>query len=344
MSYYGSAPPLSLDVESAVVETSEEATPVSRSPSVVVDALPVRGDLPAGAQLVRVDSSFLLGDMQRFEAAEYREAQRTRRRNNGAMRDSITAGQNDTITCCMKCKTFSTVICLAQVIILYLMIRSGGWADRDVNPLYGPPPETLDAFGAKNAAKILYRNEWWRLVTPILLHAGILHIASNLLIQLRAGAYLEIIWGHTQWITVYVLGGVYGNLASCIFLPDTIGVGSSGALMGMLGAWVIFLLVRWNKYPKEQRGERNCQFIVVCAAIIITIMFSQANYVDWAAHLGGLISGTATGIIVFVGDYDGYFCKAIIRVFMSIALVAFYVASLAYFYFEVKPPRSLLDI
>jgi hypothetical protein len=39
----------------------------------------------------------------------------------------------------------------------------------------------------------------------------------------------------------------------------------------MLGAWVIYLVIRWRKYPKEQHGERNCQFIVVLAAIIITV-------------------------------------------------------------------------
>lgn len=48
--------------------------------------------------------------------------------------------------------------------------------------------------GWQNAAKIKYNNEWWRLILPVLLHAGVLHIASNLLIQLRAGSYLEIIW------------------------------------------------------------------------------------------------------------------------------------------------------
>lgn len=34
----------------------------------------------------------------------------------------------------MKCKTFSTLICLAQIVVLYLMVRSGGWADREINP------------------------------------------------------------------------------------------------------------------------------------------------------------------------------------------------------------------
>lgn len=67
MSFYSSAPPAPLDIESAVVEAQEVATPVStRPPSVVVSASPVRGALPAGAQLVRVDS-FLLRNMQTFD-------------------------------------------------------------------------------------------------------------------------------------------------------------------------------------------------------------------------------------------------------------------------------------
>jgi hypothetical protein len=51
------------------------------------------------------------------------------------MRESKVIEEDDgEITCCMKCKTCSTLICLAQIIVLYLMIRSGGWADREVNP------------------------------------------------------------------------------------------------------------------------------------------------------------------------------------------------------------------
>ncbi len=158
------------------------------------------------------------------------------------------------------------------------MIQDDGYAPSSENPMYGPSGYTLVRYGAKDAALIKYKNEWWRLFTPIFLHAGIIHLISNVAIQLRVGGYLEVVFGAPRWLFIYFSSGIYGNMLSCVFLPDSVGIGSSGAVLGMLTAWIVWILFRWNKTPPEHKSNRNCQLLVVTAAVAMTLAFSFTSY------------------------------------------------------------------
>jgi membrane associated rhomboid family serine protease len=142
-------------------------------------------------------------------------------------------------------------------------------------------------YGAKLAALIVYRAQGWRLITPIFLHAGIVHILSNVSIQLFVGGYLNLIYGNFQFCAIYLAAGIFGNMLSCIALPESVSVGSSGSVLGLLTSWVVWIIFRWNKIPVINRFNRNMQLIVVIICIVVTLSMSFSNYVDWAAHFGG---------------------------------------------------------
>jgi rhomboid protease GluP len=72
----------------------------------------------------------------------------------------------------------------------------------------------------------------WRLLTAIFLHAGILHIASNLFFQLRFGYITELRWGRWRWLAVYIISGLMASLFSTKLGPRSVSVGASGALFG----------------------------------------------------------------------------------------------------------------
>ena len=78
-----------------------------------------------------------------------------------------------------------------------------------------------------------------------MLHAGVMHIITNVFIQLRVGGYLNLVFGTFEWLTIYFASGIFGNICSCIFLSDSVGVGSSGAVLGMLCSWLVWIVFRW---------------------------------------------------------------------------------------------------
>jgi membrane associated rhomboid family serine protease len=86
--------------------------------------------------------------------------------------------------------------------------------------------------------------------------------------------------------------------SSCLFIPDAVGVGSSGALMGLLGAWCVWICIRWNRIPPECRNQRNCQLFTVVAAVVVTLATSFMPGVDFAAHGGGAFQGVLWGIAI----------------------------------------------
>lgn len=108
--------------------------------------------------------------------------------------------------------SLSTAICLIQIVLLVVMIELDGFAPIKENPFWGPPVDTLVHFGAKEAGDIVYDDEWWRLLSSIMLHGGIIHIIPNVIIQLRIGGYLTLIYGPWKWTWIYFLSGAYGQI------------------------------------------------------------------------------------------------------------------------------------
>lgn len=198
--------------------------------------------------------------------------------------------------------SWSTLLAALQVAAFICVVEFyGGYVPFSQNSMIGPHPHALDPVGAKNAARIMRNHEWWRLLTPIMLHAGWLHLAGNVFVQLRAGLTLEVLWGHSAWLLIYVLSGAYGNLVSCVFMPDHLGVGSSGALCGIIGAWPPFLLITWNQTSPTDLKVRNLQLAAVLISIVVLIVTSFLPMVDFAAHFGGLVVGAALSAVIFAG-------------------------------------------
>ncbi|CAM9745362.1 unnamed protein product, partial [Hapterophycus canaliculatus] len=100
--------------------------------------------------------------------------------------------------------------------------------------------------GAKHLT-LIQEGQVWRLLTPILLHGGVLHIFMNLTSQFRMGTFLEERWGTRNWLIVYWVGGLGGNLLSCVASPDKVGVGASGAIYAIMGGWLSHVICTWHE-------------------------------------------------------------------------------------------------
>ena len=129
--------------------------------------------------------------------------------------------------------------------MLVAEIQVGGYVPQSENSMIGPSAQILVNFGAKEAGLVIRLKQWWRCLSAIFVHAGILHLLSNGAIQLRVGGYLNQVFGTPIWLIIYLMSGWFGNMMSCIFLPNDVSVGSSGAVLGILTSWIVWIIYRW---------------------------------------------------------------------------------------------------
>ena len=83
---------------------------------------------------------------------------------------------------------------------------------------------------------LIKAGEYWRLFTPMWLHAGLIHVAFNLLSLFSLGNALEQAFGWWKIALLYTLSGIFSTVVSCVFVPGQIMVGASGAIFGFIGA------------------------------------------------------------------------------------------------------------
>jgi hypothetical protein len=115
--------------------------------------------------------------------------------------------------------------------------------------------DALSEWGGKNAVNILDDHESWRLLTPIFLHAGVIHLFCNISVQLETGAFFEREWGSGVWLVIYLTSAIGSSALSVIFMPNSISVGSSGAVMGLFGGKLAEVLCRACESTKTQQAK-----------------------------------------------------------------------------------------
>jgi len=150
--------------------------------------------------------------------------------------------------------------------------------------------EVLIRMGAK-VTPLIAAGQYWRLFTAMFLHIGLMHLLFNGYALLVIGTELERLLGWPRFLAIYLLSGLFGNLASYAFSPS-LAAGASGAIFGLIGSLAAYfalhreLLGRWG-----QRRLINLVFLIV---VNLILGFTQPG-IDNLAHLGGLVTGLALG-------------------------------------------------
>ncbi|MBS4173537.1 rhomboid family intramembrane serine protease [Bacillus sp. FJAT-49736] len=178
-------------------------------------------------------------------------------------------------------KPFFTYILLGIQIIIFLILELMGGSSNTQN---------LIRFGAKSNLLII-EGQWWRFITPIFLHIGLLHLLMNSLALYYLGTAIERIYGRVRFLIIYLIAGFTGTLASFLF-SSSVSAGASGAIFGCFGA----LLYLGAVYPKLFFRTMGTNVIIV---IIINLIFGYSvSGVDNFGHIGGLIGGFLAAAIV----------------------------------------------
>lgn len=141
-------------------------------------------------------------------------------------------------------------------------------------------------FGLVPAA-IAIDNQWWRLLSPVLLHGSLLHLFFNMYVLWMLGQQLERVLGHSRFAALYVASALGGSAASYAFSAvGTVSVGASGAVFGLMSALVI--TGKFLRYDVSQA--------LVLIGINTAIGFLVPG-IDWRAHLGGLVTGALVAFV-----------------------------------------------
>ena len=154
--------------------------------------------------------------------------------------------------------------------------------------------DVLLRLGAKSPYILV--GQWWRLVTAIFLHAGLMHIGLNLWCLFDLGPQVESLFSTPKFVVFYLVAGVAGFVLSLWWKPLGMSVGASGAILGLIGV-LIGASFHHGHLGQAYRGQ-------LWRWVIYIFIFGLFFAVDNAAHLGGLVTGMLLGYLVPEGEEE----------------------------------------
>ncbi|MCY8793460.1 rhomboid family intramembrane serine protease [Bacillus inaquosorum] len=182
----------------------------------------------------------------------------------------------------IRTENFQTFIRLYPVVTFILALQAVLWL------FFSLPVHSVvlwrDAVTGYNLG--VANGEWWRLITPVLLHAGFTHLLFNSMSIFLFAPAFERMLGKARFLLVYAGSGIIGNIGTYVTEPlDYVHVGASGAIFGLFGVYLFMVLFR-----KELIGQEHSKMILTLLAFAVLMSFINSN-INMMAHLFGLCGG-----------------------------------------------------
>ena len=180
---------------------------------------------------------------------------------------------------CQKFKPTYILLALNIAVYVYTSVAGGNFVETS--------GDMIVQYGQVNGL-VLYYGWWWQLFTSMFVHASITHLVGNLLFLFIFGLRGEELFSLPEYLAIYFLGGLTGNLLSLAFLPINVpSVGASGAIFALFGACTI--------YARRALGQSIIGALIY--AFFLLMLSSGAN-VNNSAHIGGLAVGLLMGYVL----------------------------------------------
>lgn len=182
-------------------------------------------------------------------------------------------------------KPFFTFLFIYLNLFMYFLLEVNGGSTNI---------QTLIFFGAKENTLIL-AGEWWRIITSMFLHIGLLHLVMNMVALFYLGTVVERIYRSERFFVIYMLAGIGGSITSFAF-NEHVAAGASGALFGLFGALLFFGTLHRQLFLQTMGSN-------LIAILLINLIFGFfVPQIDMGAHVGGLITGYIASAIVYLPD------------------------------------------
>lgn len=180
--------------------------------------------------------------------------------------------------------TFVLIALNVAVFLVQIATGPGGLN----NALYSSLVPEFGLFGPSVA-----EGEWYRLFTSAFLHANLLHIGGNLLLLFFLGRILEPGIGTSRFVALYLVSLFAGSFGALLATPDSLSLGASGAVFGVLAA--TFVIARGRGVDSLAAS--------VGILILLNLAFSfGVRGISVGAHLGGLVAGFLCAVVILAGE------------------------------------------
>jgi rhomboid protease GluP len=153
--------------------------------------------------------------------------------------------------------------------------------------LWGVGGEASYRLGMSAPYGIYIQHQWYRLITAMFLHGGLIHIGFNMMALMQLGPALEELYGSSRYFFLYIVTGAFGFLASSF--TGHYSLGASGGLLGLVGAMLAITTKRGGTYMRELRSR-----LVSSVVILFVLGFMGMGMDNWA-HGAGLAAGFVLG-------------------------------------------------
>ncbi|HEU4348138.1 MAG TPA: rhomboid family intramembrane serine protease [Actinoplanes sp.] len=159
--------------------------------------------------------------------------------------------------------------------------------------------------------------EWYRLVTAMFVHFGVLHLLTNMYALWILGRELEGVLGRLRFVALYLLAGLGGNVAAYLLSSPRASVaGASTAVFGLMAATFVIL------------KRLNLSVAPILPVIVINVIFTFAvAQISWAGHIGGLVVGGIVAAILAYAPrqhrnaFQAVGCAAVLVVLLTLAAI-----------------------
>ena len=179
-------------------------------------------------------------------------------------------------------------ILAVNVLVFVLMVLDGAG-------LLTPNPGVAIRWGSNYGQRTL-TGEWWRLLTSTFIHFGLLHLVVNMVALAQAGPIVERLYGSARFLALYVFAALFGELTSLLWHPLANGAGASGAIFGVFGGLLAFILNPRNAVPAAVMKSIRKRVVPI---VLLNLAFGALYLnIDNAAHIGGLVGGALIGLLL----------------------------------------------
>ncbi|NFO23423.1 rhomboid family intramembrane serine protease [Clostridium botulinum] len=177
----------------------------------------------------------------------------------------------------------TTVLIIINIIVYIITaMLSKNILDSDIRVLI---------FLGANENTLVASGQYYRLITCMFLHGGLMHLILNMYALNALGPIIEKSYGKNKYIIIYLLGGLISSISSFIF-SNGVSIGASGAIFSLLGA-ILVLTIKMRSVV----GKDTIKNVISVIVVNIFIGFAIPN-IDNFAHVGGLLGGVFLSILL----------------------------------------------